>query len=529
MPFLRVMESLTGRVTQRYRKAMPEPSLPQVGRTTEVIPSDDLDDLDAVLPLGQSGTWSFYEQATRLINTRRELYRDYDEMDAECPEFSSAMDIYADNATRGDSDGSEHLIIKSDDPRVSKILTDLRDRLGLDQMLWTLARDIAKYGERAEEVVVRELPDKTLEIARLKPLPTAYIIPKVDKYGRKQDPAYVQINDEGDAVAEFRDWQVIYFANKHSRSDLTGRGMGFSARRPFRQLRMMEDAIVIARLTRAHPKYAYMVDTTGLTPKDAQKHLDKLKAKLRKRRLMNPVTGKMDVGFNPLSIEEDIFVAVHSESKADVKVLQGDLTVGNLADLEYMQQKIFTGLKVPKTYLAHEKDTRTRAVVTEQDIQFARSVRRLQFILQDGFRKLFDLELALKGINPKSVNYTVALPVISVVDELRAWQTEQLKMLVAQQFKLTFWPTDEWILKTLLGYDDEEVASLIAGQQPEKAEIALLGMPKAGAAPANEKVSESWDRAINSLPEPVRERLAEMLDHLKALSDWRLESQKNAA
>src|SRR5690606_12283684 len=255
---------------------------------------------------------------------------------------------------------------------------------------------------------------------------------------------------------------------------------GYAARRPFKQLRMMEDAVVIARLTRAHNRLAYMVDTGRMTPEEAQTHLERVKQSLRKRRTVNPRTGKMDLNWNPLSIEEDIFIAVHKESKADVKVLQGDLTLGNLNDLEYFQQKILTALKVPNSYLQHEKDARSRSVVSYQDMQFARSVRRIQFVIQDGLRKLFDLQLILKGFDPQKVSYTVGLPVISIVDDLRGWQTWQLKMLVSRMFKQTFWPSDEWLLRNLLGYDEDEVQTLLQGQKKPDEYNGLYQAPKVG-------------------------------------------------
>ena len=540
--FYTVMEGLTDTITRRYRKAKPELT---VSQNTTAVKVDRSGVEDGALPIGYNSTVvKAYEDRVRLMRTRRGMYREYDEMDDESPEFSSALDIFADNATRGDSDGSESITIKSDNPRVAEVLNELCDRLNLDSIIWTLARDIAKYGERAEEIIIND----KYEIVRLKPLPTLQIIPQVDEYGRKKYPwAYIQVaeDDPEKVEARFYDWQVIYFANKKSRSDLIGRGVGHSARRPFKQLRMMEDAVVIARLTRAHNRIAYMVDTGKLTPEEAQAHLERVKRQLRKRRTVNPHTGKMDLDWNPLSIEEDIFVAVNKDSKADVKVLQGDLTLGNLRDLEYFQQKIFTALKVPKTYLQHEKDTRNRNVVSYQDMQFARSVRRIQNVIQQGFRKLFDLQLILKGFDLSKVSYTVGLPVISIVDDLREWQTWQLKMLVAQMFKQTLWPSDDWLLRNLLGYDEDEVQQLLKGQEKPDPYNGLYQAPRVGNVPNNMKsqTPESdaavrgdqqireveLKQAIDTLAATDPDKFAEFMeavDNLRMLLDWQRESQE---
>lgn len=527
----RFYEGLKDRVTSRWRTVEPEPT----GSDTAVAPAKADDDGYASFPLGSTSLIvGAYEERVKLIHSRQEKYSIYNEMDAESPEFKSALDIYADNATRGDSEGNAAITIKSETPRVASILEEVRRDLDLDAILWTLVRDIAKYGERAEEVVV----NSQFRIARLKPLPTLQIIPQVDEYGRKKDPAYVQVREDRpeEEVAKFADWQVVYFANKLSRADLHGEGVGFATRRAFLQLRMMEDAVVIARLTRAHNRLAYMVETGGLDPNAAQKHLAKVKAALRKSRAVDPHTGKMLLESSPLAIEEDIFIATNKESKADVKVLQGDLTLGNLADLEYFQNKMFAGWKVPKVYLAAEKDTRSRAVITEADIQFARSVRRLQHIVEQGLRHIFDLALLLRGVNPKSVTYHIGLPVISIIDELRVWQAYQLKFLCAQMFKQTFWPDDEWLLKELLGFEDDVVARLIKGQvKPDKFN-GLYQAPKVGNAPKNSKISSSGTSesaktkadlidALTKLPDEEFTQFEAAAENLRFLINWQLEER----
>lgn len=518
--FTRLMEGLTGTVARKYGKVKPADS----SKTTAV--TVDRDDAGDGLPIGYNSLLTqAYERRVRIFRSRSKMYQEFDEMDNESPEFSSALDIFADNSTRGDEDGEASVTIKCDNPKATKILHELRDRLDLEGMIWTLARDISKYGERAEEVIV----DDKYDIIRTKPLPTQRIFPQRDAYGRKKKKAYVLVKEDkpDEEEASYYDWQVLYFANKKSRSDLAGRSIGHSARRPWKQLRMMEDAVVIARLTRAHNRLAYMVDTGKMEPNKAQRHLDNVKRKLRKRRIINPRTGKMDLDFNPLSIEEDIFVATNKESKADVKILQGDLTLGNLADLEYFKQKLFTAYKVPKTYLSHEKDVGNRNIVSYQDMQFARTVRRIQFVITNELKKLFDLQLVLKGIDPKTVTYKIGLPVISVVDELRVWQTWQLKLLVATMFKQTFWPSDEWMLRNLLGYDDEETKKLLKDQNKPDEYSGLYQAPKQGNGPANIKTKTEMYKALDRLQKTNPEefdKYQSAVSDLRMVMDWQNES-----
>jgi hypothetical protein len=175
----------------------------------------------------------------------------------------------------------------------------------------------------------------------------------------------------------------------------------------------------------------------------------------------------MDLAYNPLSVQEDIFVATNKESKADVKVLQGDLTVGNLNDLEYFLQKIITAIGVPKAYLAYEKDIKTKGVISSQDIQFARI--GAPHPAGDGRHRVLRTSSTWssrsRASTRRSRQYTIGLPLISIEDDLRTWQTEQLKMLTAGMFKETFWPSDEYVFKNYLGYDDDQTKSLLKGQK----------------------------------------------------------------
>jgi hypothetical protein len=537
-----LFEGLADTVTRRFRASQPVAA--PASQTSEVKPKKaDLSDENDYFSLNDgNGSFAYYERNLRLLTSRIGLYAEYDEMDTESPEYHSAMDIFADNATRGDSDGEPGIYIKSPDTKVAATLTEVRDRLNLVQASWPLARDIAKYGERALEVVV----NKDYAIERLKPLPTKYILPQRDEFGAAPEKAYLQVNAAGEKVAEFYDWQVLYFANTKSASDLTGTGMGFAARRAFKQLRMMEDAICIARLTRANNRLLYAVDTGEMTPSEAQKHLAKVKSALRKRRMLDPRTGKMDTSYNPLAIEDDIFVAVNKESKANVSVLQGDLTLGNLNDVEFFLQKLFAGLKVPRAYLNEDKAAKdAKTIISAQDIQFARSVRRIQSIIQQEYRKLFDLALLLQGINPQKVQYTVGMPTISIIDDLRYWQTEQLKMLVAQMMKTVFWPSDEWILHHLLGYDQTQIDALLKDQKkpdefnglfkPQGAGQNGAGVAKVGAVANNAKVAtgesaearakrDEFLAQMQRLPEAEFRAIVDAAENLRMLSDWKLES-----
>lgn len=412
-----------------------------------------------------SSTFQWYLSQLKISRKRKDRYADFERMDEEYPEIASALDLYADNATAPQEKSGDTFVIESDNDKVVKILEDCSKRLKLDEGAWEIARNIAKYGDEFDEVIV----SNQNAIVKLKYLAPETMVRKQDEYGRDEEVAYEQVDPKVDqVVAEFAKWQIVQFSNARSRKKY-GRSILDSIRRPYKQLQMMEDGMVIARLTRSHLRYKWLVDITGMDLKEAEAHLKKVKKSVRKKRTINPITGKQDITTNPLTAEEDFFVGVTKDSPADVDVLQGQANLSNIGDVEHFQNKIFSGLKVPKAYLGLERDINAKATLTEQDIQFARTVRKVQGVLREGFRKIFDLELILKGIIVANVEYKVVFSAISMVDEMRKWQVEKIKAEVARIYGVEVDVlSDEFILSTFLGLSDEEIKTILKAREKEE-------------------------------------------------------------
>ena len=416
----------------------------------------------------------WYVEQMQIEIDRRKRYEIYDEMDRESPELSSALDIYADNATQADFDGKQDVVlIDSSNEKVKKILDNFIKEVGINGAVWSIARNLAKYGEDFEELVI----DKNLVPRRIKNLDGRYMIRNEDEFGRLKEDAFLQVDekDRNKIVAAFKKWQIIHFRIQKDRKSKYGSGILEPAIRVYRQLSFMEDSMVIARLTRAPQRYAHLVDVNGMTPEEAEKHIDKVRNKLKKRRTINPRTGKQDLNYNPLSAEEDLFVGVRDGSRADVKVLQGDTNLSNIKDVYYFQNKLFSATKVPKSYLGLEQDVNSKGTVTEQEIQFARTVRRIQNAIATGLKEMFDFVLALNGIAPSNVEYRIILPTISMIDELRKWQSRLVKMQVAQLYQQVFGVNSEYLMRTFLNMTDEEIKDVLANQdEMQKLKIDLM-------------------------------------------------------
>jgi len=415
-------------------------------------------------------SYDWYAKEVRLAVFRRKVYEEYDMMDTESPEVCSAIDIYADNSTQGDVTTDDIVNIVTQDKRVAELFLILKKELGIDEDTWSIARNIAKYGESFEEIVI----DENNNIVRLKNLDGRYVRRNEDKYGRLMNKAFTQFR-EGTEVeeAEFEKWQLVHFRMRKNRNSKYGSGILYPIRKVYKQLTMMEDALVIGRLTRAPQRYAYLVDTTGMTPAQSREHINEVKRDLRKRKTIDPITGRMNVTYNPMSQEEDIFVSVKNGSRADVKTLPGYINT-SMSDIEYFQNKLFSGIKVPKAYVGLERDSSSKATLTEQDVQFARSVRRVQCALQGGLKQVINLALILKGIAPSTVHYSLKFPLLSTIDELRKWQIYQLKVNIAATLKQAVNIPNRWIYRELLEMKEKDIEQLEAETEEEMKKNAKL-------------------------------------------------------
>lgn len=413
---------------------------------------------------GSNSAFSFLQERLAIAQERRNIYREYDEMEDDFPEINSAMDIYADNVVATDAYTTEIVSILTEDERVGALFLVVKKMLGIDKGMRTRAREIARGGEHFDELVY----DTSGFMSRWKPLPTPSMIRNTTEFGLlPQEEAFSQVNDANQDVLNFADWQVLHYRLLRRPDDDYGTGLLFPIRRLSKRLRLAEDALLITRLTRAHKKLVFDIPVDNMSITERRKYINDVKREYRKRRVVNPRTQRLDLENNPLAAEDDIFLGSTKDSKVEIKEIAADPSVGTINDIEFWQNKLFTALMVPKAYLGLERDVNAKATLTEQDVQFSRTVHRVQMALQEGLQELFDRALILAGFNPDEIEYTLAFPAISLIDELRNWEIEQLKIQIAAEYKDLLRPSDRWILINLLGYSTTEADDIIADQDPE--------------------------------------------------------------
>lgn len=440
-------------------------------------------------------TSSFYYNAMQLEQDLLNKYRDFDRMDDEVIEIGSALDIYADNSVAGGNNLEKEyqVVLAKPHPELQSVIDDLEHNTELKDIIWTIARSTLKYGNWFVEIVPQG--DR---IARFKELPVSEMRINKDQYGRLtniiQKPKEMNTKENVLAV-----WKCVHFSL--NRPYTYGTSILSRLRRIGRQLRLCEDALVIARLTKASQKIIYKIDVSGMNGAEALAYVKKWKASMRKKRIMNPVTGEIINDYNPLRDEEDIFLPVKQNSPTDVTPLPGDANISDIKDLEFLQNRLFAGLKLPKAYMGFEGDTHNRNVITALDIQFARQVRRLQKVLEKGLRHIYDVAFILAGYNPIEIDYKIVFPTISTIDALTEWQVNQTKLMAAQLILgMGISLPDEWILGHLLNFPKSEVEQIVTytkqvqkEQQEQEAKQAAIDnqtQPQPGGGQESQKAAD---------------------------------------
>lgn len=402
--------------------------------------------------------WAF--EKMRLEAGRFAAYRDYDLMDAEQPEVSAALDVISEFATQSDDPKIITFHIQSEDEKLADYLMEKVKLLHLDKACTPTAREIVKYGCTFWEIVA----DKQGEVSAVKPLPPATVIRNEDKWGVLKVGAFTQIDPKTQqTVASFATWQIVHGRYNKIHGRLYGSSLLEPARKIYKQLQLMEDGMVVARLYRSHARYMFQIPVEGMSAVQADKYLKEKKTEMRKRTRYNPASGKVEMFDSPITADEDFFIGVRKEGvSADVKMIQGQGGLNDIADIEYLQNKLFAVLKVPKALMGFERDINAKATLTEQDINFARMLRRIQQVVSDMIRETLRRIMITDGIDPEKVQeWTVVLPPVSTTDDLRQWQIEALKANVALVYGQKLPIVDkEYIYKSIMLLSAEEIARL---------------------------------------------------------------------
>ena len=445
-------------------------------------------------------TTSLYGQqnAINYQTMRPQLYSDYDAMDTDAI-IASALDIVADESTLK-NDMGEVISIKSPDEDIQKILYNLfYDVLNVEFNLWPWVRNMCKYGDFFLKLEIAEkfgvynvIPYTAFHIERLEGMmPEDQDPSKFDQSIRfRYSPDGIAASDYGyynvpnQAIANGSDIIFDNYEMAHFRllTDINfmpyGRSYIDPARKLFKQYILMEDAMLIHRIVRAPEKRIFYMNVGSIPPNEVDAFMEKTLGKLKRTPFVDESTGEYNLKYNLQNILEDFYIPVRGNDNATkIENLNG-LQWDGIEDVEYLRDKLFAALKVPKAFMGYDENTDGKATLAAQDIRFARTIERIQRIIVSELYKIALVHLYTQGYRDEQLgNFELSLTTPSIIyDQEKIALLKEKVELANSMVEGGLMPTD-WIYENIFHLSEdqfEENRDLIREDAKRKFRLAQL-------------------------------------------------------
>ena len=386
---------------------------------------------------------------------RIELFRDYDTMDMD-PILSSALDIYADESVTKNELG-EILIIHSTNDNIKQILYNLfYDILNIEFNMWSWTRNLVKYGDFYLKMYI----SPEYGVYMVEPI-SAYNVTRVENSDlTNKNYVKFQINlPEGGKLEELENYQVAHFRMLSDSNFLPyGKSIIEGGRRVWKQLSLMEDAMLIHRVMRAPEKRIFKVDVGNIPPSEVDQYMQRLMDKMKKVPYIDERTGDYNLRFNLQNMVEDFYLPVRgSDSGTSIEPLSG-MEFNGIDDIEYLRNKMLAALKIPKAFLGYEEDLSGKATLASEDVRFAKTVNRVQRILISELNKIAMVHLYAQGYKDASlVDFTLELTNPSVIFEKEKIAIWQDKVNLSKDMMETKLFSKKWIYENVFKISEEDV------------------------------------------------------------------------
>ena len=409
---------------------------------------------------------------------RMARYSDFSEMES-TPEIASALDIYAEETCSADAEGRV-LHIHSNNRKVKELLETLfYDTLNVNfnMVMWT--RNLCKYGDfflfndvSPEFGVINAYPVPITEMER-------------EEGYDKDDPSAVRFRwiTQGNTILE--NWQVSHFRLLGNDAFLPyGSSVLEAARRIWRQLILIEDAMMVYRVIRSPERRVFYIDVGNVPPEDVANYVEQAKNSLKVNKVVGGQQGNVDLRYNPMAVDEDYFIPVRGgDSGTRIDSLSGGQNTSAIEDVEYIQKKLFAALKIPKAYLGYDEEVGSKATLAQEDIRFSRSIARIQKTVIAELNKLAMIHLYAHGFDGEDLlDFSLALSNPSSLAQ------QQKLSLIEQKFSIAGSAPEgmvskTWIYQNIFGFTRDAIEQIhtdLIREKLEAAEVEGAGAEEGG-------------------------------------------------
>jgi hypothetical protein len=415
---------------------------------------------------------SLYGQQTNFNYQflRPSLYSDYDAMDTDAI-IASALDIIADESTLK-NDMGEVLSIRSSDDNIQKILYNLfYDVLNVEFNLWPWVRNMCKYGDFFLKLEIAEkfgvynvIPYTAFHIERLegvdKDNPTEVKF-RFDPEGvAASDYGYYNVPGGGGNANSiiFDNYEVAHFRLLTDMNFLPyGRSYIEPARKLFKQYTLMEDAMLIHRIVRAPERRIFYMNVGSIPPNEIDAFMEKTVSKMKRTPYVDQQTGEYNLKYNMQNLMEDFYIPIRgNDASTKIENVTG-LQWDGIQDVEYLRDKLFAALKVPKAFMGYDENTDGKATLAAQDIRFARTIERIQRILTSELYKIALVHLYTQGYRDEQLaNFELSMTTPSIIyDQERVALMKEKMDLSSQMMESKLFPSD-WIYDNIWHLSEDQ-------------------------------------------------------------------------
>ena len=393
--------------------------------------------------------YSFYGDFM-LNQNRNDRYIDFDQMEY-MPELNSALDIYADEMTTS-TEVRHMLTIDCPNQEIKTALQILYyDVLNVELNLYGWARTLCKYGDFFLYLDI----DEKSGIQNVVAMP----ISEIERLEGQDEnnPNYLQYQWNTGGLT-FEDWQIAHFRilgnnkyNPYGTSVLEG------TRRIWRQLTLVEDAMMSYRIVRAPERRVFYVDVGAVAPQDVETYMQQVMTTLKRNQILDADSGRVDLRYNPMSVEEDYYIPVRGGTQGTkIETLAGGQFTSQIEDVKYLREKLFSAIKIPQAYLIAGENAEDRSSLSQKDIRFARTIQRLQKALVSELTKIGMVHLYTLGFRKSDLTgFKLRLNNPSRIAELQDLETMKTQFEVASSATDGFF-SKRYIAERIFNISQEE-------------------------------------------------------------------------
>jgi hypothetical protein len=384
---------------------------------------------------------------------KHDLFRDYELMDQD-PIIASALDIYSDESTVDNIEG-EILKIRTENTQVNKILHNLYyDIINIEFNLWSWIRNMTKYGDFYLRL---DIVDK-YGVVNVIPV-SAYDVTRLEDHD-PENPQLIQYEIEDDKKEIIENYEMAHFRLLSDTNFLPyGRSLLEGGRKIFKQLTLMEDAMLIHRIMRAPEKRIFKIDVGNIPPREVEQFMQQLINKMKKIPVIDQATGEYNLKYNVESVTEDYFLPVRGgDSGTEIETLPGLSNNDQIDDIEYLRNKLMASLRIPKAFLGYEEGlSGGKATLAAEDVRFARTIERLQKIIVSELTKIGIVHLYSQGFDDAElINFDLELQNPSMIHEQEKLEMMNQRLEIAEKAMDVKLFSRKWVYDNIFDMSDEE-------------------------------------------------------------------------